>query len=137
MRLQRVERLLRRVQTFGFHLVPLDVRPLAVARHLFTEVPFVVVHILCPMCAHCVAALLFALALPEVREPAIAVHHVLTRAYERLGAAIARKPTAPMALPPRRSVLSEGIVATARGSGIPIHHRTRRARGPADARDTH
>ena len=39
-----------------------------------------VLHILCPLGAHLVCDLLFVVALPELREPALIVHHVLTLA---------------------------------------------------------
>ena len=45
---------------------------------LHAEIPFAVVHILYPMLAHLISDLAIAVFLPEVREPAIIVHHVLT-----------------------------------------------------------
>jgi hypothetical protein len=53
---------------------------LAADHMLFVEVPYVVHHILCPMMAHVLADVVLALALPEIREPALIVHHFLTMA---------------------------------------------------------
>ena len=60
------------------------VAPTTVAERLYGEVPFVRVHLLQPLVAHLATDLALYLALPELRQPALIAHHIVTGALAYL-----------------------------------------------------
>lgn len=50
----------------------------AASDRLYADVPYVRAHILLPMLAHCAWDLVLYISIPELREPSLIVHHIVT-----------------------------------------------------------
>ena len=58
--------------------------PATAADRLYSDLPYVRKHVLAPLVAHLASDLLLYLSLPELRQPALIAHHLLTGALAQL-----------------------------------------------------